>query len=85
MGTSNQCLRCGAGRLREWNELSDEERAAERGDRVALFVEPGEDLSAETQVRANRATGAEGDRRLIEEAAIAWTRDVVRLAACAQA
>ena len=26
METSNQCPRCGVGRLRAWNELSDEER-----------------------------------------------------------
>ena len=26
METSNQCPRCGLGRLRAWNDLSDEER-----------------------------------------------------------
>ncbi|MDX6577916.1 MAG: hypothetical protein QOE96_3869 [Blastocatellia bacterium] len=30
METNNQCPRCGIGRLRAWNELSDEEREVVR-------------------------------------------------------
>ena len=30
MESSNQCPRCGAGRLRGWSELSDEERQVVR-------------------------------------------------------
>jgi len=48
MGTSNQCLRCGAGRLREWNELSDEERE------VVLRLPASADYSIELRQSTHR-------------------------------
>ena len=48
MDTSNQCPRCGIGRLRAWNELSDEERE------VVQRLPASADYSLEVRQRTHR-------------------------------
>jgi ribosomal protein S27AE len=48
MEASNQCPRCGAGRLRAWSELSDEERE------VAKRLPASADSSLEQRQRIHR-------------------------------
>jgi hypothetical protein len=48
MVTSNQCPRCGVGRLRAWNELSDEERE------VVQRLPASADYSLEVRQRTHR-------------------------------
>jgi len=48
METSNQCPRCGTGRMRAWNELSDEERE------VVRRLPASADYSPEVRQSTNR-------------------------------
>jgi hypothetical protein len=66
-------------------ELSHEEKAAQRLDRRALFVDPGEDLSAEPQMRTKGASQSKRDGRLIKGIAVpSSAQKVIRFTAGAE-
>jgi hypothetical protein len=65
--------------------LGDEEGAAEGFDRGAVLVDPGQDLAAKAEVRADGPTEPEGNGGAVEHVAVSGTGpEIIRLAARAE-